>query len=211
MTGTLTPTKYVQTAVTALWEVKNFTLINRSHYGWYAFYSSHWGGHWAVTGSHWAGASLAPVSIALHTQIHLHEGLAQRLACAPLHRPAFGPGNVCSAATPESVAQPRRRLRAEHPRREQRPAVAAALAAGAATAGVAASTAALAETSANLAVDGIAALPIEWRVSELGMQISIRGKCTSALGRASTVSEKRMYDLGCRRIQLDPISTFPRI
>ena len=68
--------------------------------------------------------------------------------------------------------------------------MAAALAAGTATAGVAASMAVLAETLVNLAVGGLAALPVDGRVSELGMQISIRGKFTSALGRASTVRER---------------------
>ena len=74
-----------------------------------------------------------------------------------------------------SVAQPRRRLRAKRPPRKQRPAVAAALAAGAATAGVAASTVASAETLATLAIYSLTALPMDGCISELGMQISIRG------------------------------------
>ena len=92
VTAPVTPVKHIPTVVTALWEVRNFTLTNRGHYGWYIFYRSQWGGHWTVTGSHWAGSSLVAASLASHTCTRVHPylyHLAQHLRpCAsPCPRP----------------------------------------------------------------------------------------------------------------------------
>ena len=67
VTAPVTPVKHIPTVVTALWEVRNFTLNNRGRYGWYVFYRSQWSGHWTVAGSHWAGSSLVAASLASHT------------------------------------------------------------------------------------------------------------------------------------------------
>ena len=47
VTAPVTPVKHIPTVVTALWEVRNFTLTNRGHYGWYVFFI---GVNGAVTG-----------------------------------------------------------------------------------------------------------------------------------------------------------------